>query len=227
MNTGTPDPGSGLFLDDIDGETRPSMMNAWDIGPDEYNYPSDINFTDPTPRNNSLTGSNWVYVNVSVNDTDDYSAFIDWNRSLVGWWSFDSRFNSTLVFDNSTWENNGTVYGATVTSSGKRGDAYEFDGDGDLIESPDSGSLKVIANFTISVWVKKSEDRSWQEVFAKDCIHLNDCAGYGLRADDSGNMIFVLAESSTRYSATSSSSLNVGEWYYIVGRYNGTAGGQY
>ena len=58
------------------------------------------------------------------------SAFIDWNRSLVGYWSFDS-YSSTHVLDNSTYGNDGEFengIGVNDIVPGKYGSALYFDG---------------------------------------------------------------------------------------------------
>jgi len=63
--------------------------------------------TPPTPANNSQTTQNWVQVNVSISDISNTSAFFDWNGSLRGYWSME-YYNSTGVYDNSTYDNFGT-----------------------------------------------------------------------------------------------------------------------
>jgi hypothetical protein len=49
-----------------------------------------IEFVPPTPDDNTNQSQTWIDVNVSITETSDHSAFIDWNYSLVGWWSMDS-----------------------------------------------------------------------------------------------------------------------------------------
>lgn len=115
----------------------------------------DIEFISPTPDDNSNQSTNSVYVNVSSSDDSPHSVILDWNRSLVGWWRFNE---DTLANDSSSWGNDGTVTGATWTSDGKLGGAYEFDGDGDYINvgndiSIDGSNLDVIS---ISLWLKTS-----------------------------------------------------------------------
>ncbi|MCX6747089.1 MAG: LamG domain-containing protein, partial [Candidatus Pacearchaeota archaeon] len=120
-----------------------------------------INFTDPTPDNASSQTATSVYVNVSTSDANEHSAFIDWNRNLVGWWSMDS-YNATGVYDNSTWGNHGNFTGGLGTGnlvSGPRGKALEFDGINDYLNIPDPGSNSSLDfdlgdNITISMWIK-------------------------------------------------------------------------
>ncbi len=115
------------------------------------NTPPFVGFVPPTPANDTRTSNKSVIINVSVNDTEtpgNLSSFIDWNRSLIGWW----RFNETTgqyVNDTSSWGNNGTL-GAnsgsasddpTWISNGKFGYGLTFDGVNDWVSVPDSSSL--------------------------------------------------------------------------------------
>ena len=43
--------------------------------------------------------------------SDNFSAFIDWNRSLVGWWNFEYVDSDGTVYDNSSYGNNGIMNG--------------------------------------------------------------------------------------------------------------------
>ena len=72
-----------------------------------------IDFVGPTPANNAkrATYYNEAYINTTISDaSNNYSAFIDWNRSLVGWWRLEDT-NGTWFYDSSTWGNNGTCTG--------------------------------------------------------------------------------------------------------------------
>lgn len=106
---------------------------------------------------NNITGS-WVYYDplgdspgetrVTFRKTyanypkDDY---------LVSVWEMDRLSNSTFVWDMKGL-NNGTVTNALMTSNGKYGTSYEFDGDNDYITVPYSDTL-VPDTFTLSAWV--------------------------------------------------------------------------
>ena len=64
---------------------------------------SNISLVSPTFENGSYLNSNSIYVNVSTTDTNEHSAFIDFNGSLVGWWKFDEMNSSGDVYDNSSY----------------------------------------------------------------------------------------------------------------------------
>ena len=55
-----------------------------------FAYPS-INFTGSTPANNTFQKVNSIFVNISSNDSSQHYSFVDFDRSLVGWWRFDKE----------------------------------------------------------------------------------------------------------------------------------------
>ena len=107
----------------------------------EYEIPTSPN----TQRNSSYY--NWIYANVTVFDVHNSSAFIDFNRSLVGWWRFE---NNTL--DSSTYGNGGTAYGTPELWTGTRGKAYSFDGVSDYITVLNDDSIETPDELTWSFW---------------------------------------------------------------------------
>jgi lysophospholipase L1-like esterase len=91
-------------------------------------YPT-IGFVSPTPENNTYTDNNYSYINATVSSDSETSGFIDWNNSLVAYWSMD-YYNATGIFDNSSNNNfalfNGNLGTENITT-GKRGNALDFD----------------------------------------------------------------------------------------------------
>jgi hypothetical protein len=79
--------------------------------------PPGIYFVDPTDVNGATVNRNYSYVNVSVVDFKNTSSFIDWNRSLAGYWAMD-WYNSNSVYDNSTYNNLGTFNGGSIYGPG-------------------------------------------------------------------------------------------------------------
>lgn len=78
------------------------------------------------------------------------------------WMTMDSRnASNTLIYDNSTWGNNGTVVGnATYTSAGKRGGAYSFDGASGYVDVGNSSVLIDAGNKTFSLWYNPQSNSS-------------------------------------------------------------------
>ncbi len=129
-----------------------------------------INFTSPTPNNQSTVDSNRLTINVTVSDdrtSTNMSALIDWNKSLVGWWRFEEN-NGTSAVDTSTYGNTGTLTSMNTgldndtksgrTYSGYRGKAMKFDGinAGDYITN--ATNIPILNSFgtggiTVEAWV--------------------------------------------------------------------------
>ncbi len=79
---------------------------------------------------------------------------------LVGHWTFDAKDGSTSskVEDVSGNNNNGTVNGATLTNLGRFKEAYDYDGTSDSINAGNNSSLNVEVEFTLSAWIKTTDD---------------------------------------------------------------------
>src|SRR3989338_5054531 len=108
----------------------------------------------PTTADKTFSSSNSSYLNATITDASNTSAWFDWNKSVKGYWAMDFR-NSTDVFDNSTYSNFGTISGAVANTSGKRGDAFTFDGVNDRININTAvGDLATTTKGTWSAWVK-------------------------------------------------------------------------
>ena len=94
-----------------------------------------------------------------VTTTDEYDIiadeialsfpYADKDANLVSYWRFEDNPNDE------TGTNNGTVTGATYTSLGKFGGAYDFDADNDYISIAADPSLNFGANtdFSVSAWI--------------------------------------------------------------------------
>ncbi len=131
-------------------DERSYIVNVTDVSPN-------INFTNPTPSNGSTQSGNSIYVNVSTSDASDHSTFLDFNRTLMGWWSFDF-YNTTGVYDNSSYNNFGTFQGTSTSNivTGIRGKGMQFNGVNNSISVPDSSLSGFTNGLTVSLWIKSN-----------------------------------------------------------------------
>ena len=140
-----------LYTNDSQGNKNSTSITFWK---DTVN--PNINFTDPTPSNATTQPNTDVFVNVSMSDTSDHSAFIDWDRSLKVWLKMD-EYNASGVFDNSTY-NNFAMFDEMTSSgitAGIRGDALDFDGITDDHLMFMSGLVAdITGNITATAWIK-------------------------------------------------------------------------
>jgi RHS repeat-associated protein len=108
-------------------------------------------------------------------------------EGLVGAWGFDEGSGSS-VEDQSEAGNDGSVSGATWSSSGKFGGALSFDGTDDRVVVPDSASLDLDSEMTLEAWVKPDTVGSnWQTVLLKEWN--DDYLVYGISTEDAGKPI--------------------------------------
>jgi hypothetical protein len=134
---------------------------------------------------------------------------------LVGWWRFDEGSGS-VAGDSSGNGNNGTIYGATWVP-GKYGDALSFDGADDYVQIPSSSSLNIGNAISVEAWINGTafSSNGWNFIVAKQWA-------YELAVWE-GRLAIRLqfANNGDRYYF--GSSLNVGQWYYLVMTYDGSA----
>ncbi|MFA5173930.1 MAG: LamG-like jellyroll fold domain-containing protein [Candidatus Pacearchaeota archaeon] len=125
--------------------------------------PPAINFTYPTPANASKIYADNFVVNVSASDVgkgdNNISTFIDFNRSLVGWWRMDD-VNGNIVYDNSNYGNDLSVRNGAYQTNGFLGNGFGFDGVDDVLvnNSKINGLAIGGGNATISVYAKINQD---------------------------------------------------------------------
>jgi len=194
-----------------------------------------VTFVNPTPSNNTLRviGSSGITVNVTSSDdgsNGNHSVFIDWNRTLVGWWSFDSTNGTTLVYDNSTYANNGTMNGDPQITEGYFGKGLDFDGDGDYIQIDDTsvGAMGT-QDFSISFWIRHSVlPVGWYDTIISpgngdSAPKWEENWVVGKHGDSEpqskqNNMFFSIGKGTDNgyYTTTSSTKINDSNWHHIV-----------
>ena len=193
--------------------------------------PLTITWESPTPANATATSNDWVYLNTTITDASNTSAFFDWNYSLVGYWAMD-WYNSTGVFDNSSYNNFGTFYGGLGTdniTTGKYGKALSFDGSNDYISVPPSTSLNITNAITLEAWIKadnwapsdydspfitKANGTDWGVWNLVHKVNDNQTGKTGFR--------FEIVISGTRYKIWSTTQGQTNQWYHLVGTFDGT-----
>jgi hypothetical protein len=165
----------------------------------------DINFTNPTPVNDTTQDNTDIYVNLSTSDTNDHYSFVDFDNDLLLWMRMDEIDSSGDPYDNSSYGNNGTAQDDAVqTGAGKMGRAFSFDGDGDYIDvgDPSDGSLDFgDNNFSVSAWFKSDDDSAENSIITKGgTSYVN--AGYRIRLETSGAVSAYISNGTDRQICT-------------------------
>jgi len=190
-----------------------------------------ITFTNPTPANGATITQNNAYINTTISDFS--TAFIEWNRSLIGWWRFngESGENSTFFRDWSSWGNNGACSGVNCPSftSGKFGNALDFDGSNDYVTVPNSAILNP-SNITLEVWFNaNSGGLEGQKPLIQKPYTIRAAPYYQYMlslADTIGSPkaaeFYLTINGVLRYVEIKNLSYNYGQWHYLAGTYDGS-----
>jgi len=133
----------------------------------------------------------------------------------------------TTALDASGQGNNGTLNGASWSSSGKYGGALSFDGVNDWLTVADANSLDLTTGMTLEAWVYPTALNSWETTLLKEAG--NELA-YSLYADNNGNdtggprrPAGYIRQGSNSYNAAGSSQLPLNTWTHLAATYDGAA----
>jgi len=186
----------------------------------------------PTPPDGNITENNWVYLNTTIIDDNETSAFFDWNYSLLAYWNFEhiSTVDGT-VYDNSTYGYDGTLYNhaTNTTVTGKFGDALAFDGVDDYIKIEDV-MVTNPSELTIAAWIKK-EDRGsgTYEVALHQASNSNiGTSSYFIGVESNDNLLATIGANSGAPSTweagriTPNTPAVYGQWYHLAAVWDGS-----
>ena len=187
----------------------------------------------PTPGDGESINRNWACLNTTITDSTDTSAFFDWDKSLVGYWPMDF-YNDAGVFDNSSYDNlgifTGTSFGENNITTGKFGQALDFDGSDDHL---DVGTFDVSGDeLTIEAWFKPDDfsggPNDDPRIIAKGSDATEDNIYWSLGMDNqdatTARLRFRLKTGGTTTTFTTNTiTVNTAEgWIHAVAVYNGS-----
>ncbi|MFA5141800.1 MAG: LamG domain-containing protein [Candidatus Woesearchaeota archaeon] len=217
---------------DVAGNENSTGIRILTIGAADT-IPPTLSFASPT-SNNGTSNATSTQVNISIAESQLSQFIWNWNNtnytmyndSLVLMMNFDSISslgeNTTKAVDVSKYGNNGTIIGATYSSSGKHNGAYSFDGN-DYVNITDSSNLRP-AYFTIQSWIKiASTPTSYHPVVEKYYgSAANRYSSYYLAVGSTETGIWIGTTDNSWNKAVMSGYPSVGVWHHLVGTYNGT-----
>jgi len=147
-----------------------------------------INFTDPTPSDES-TVSEIATINVSIAESSLNSVIYNWNGTNFSF--YDNNLilmmdmnDYTTMDDTSKYGNDGTCsFCPTLNSSGKYGESYNFNGSSyiNISDAP----FNFTGNFTLSSWFNTNAIGATQQILCKA-----QSGGYYLLVDAGGYVVF-------------------------------------
>lgn len=141
--------------------------------------------------------------------------------SLLLYYSFDN--GEVIDFSGNNFD--GTVFEAVPTTdrNGNTNSAYQLDGINDYIDLPNDAKLKPELPISFAMWVKFDQlDQTLSEVFTTDFVD-NNYTGVWVCLSNSGTIAIAYGDNTGNTSSTNrrtkigTTSLNVGEWYHVVG----------
>jgi hypothetical protein len=145
-------------------------------------------------------------------------------NGLVAYYPFNGNAN-----DESTNGNNGTVYGATLTTDrfGKANSAYSFDGLTDYISIPDAPSLDPATAISVSAWIKVAKSSTSCGIVSKFGADNSMIGQWVLKQGVLGGIqglsgYVVNASQAAHGEAFSPGQLIDGVWHQLMMTYNGS-----
>lgn len=184
-------------------------------------------FSSPSSGLNYVTnGSNWGTGNFYNATTS--TIFSNGLNVTLGWKppNLDKGMNLYLSLntsnatqpDSSEQGNSGTVSGATFTTNGIIGGAYDFNGNrGSNISV--NASFDSYSNLTIMAWIKKNSIQNDYILMLESGVNYK----FGLKVNTAGTVSFEATNiTNANRLATSTSIIQTGSWFHIVGTKNTT-----
>jgi len=113
---------------------------------------------------------------------------------------------------------NGTVTGATYTP-GVYGDAFSFDGSGDIVVVPASTELEP-PEFSVALWVKAELENHIRVLI--DTTHGAGQAGWALQINQANNISFAHGNGSTFPEIVLAAGLSDGEFHHLAATFDGS-----
>lgn len=147
--------------------------------------------------------------------------------NLVSEQKLDGNANDSWGTNNGTWY--GSEEGSNLTANWRpkseciSNQCLHFDGTDDFINIPDSTSLTLGNEITISIWVKLisiPDHTSNQHRIIDKFTYPN--SGYYFYLYESNKCLYFNTYDGTAHQANNSQPLSIGNWYYIVATSDGT-----
>jgi len=145
------------------------------------------------------------------------------NLGLVGYWTFDGKDITDKVYDRSGQNNNGYFIGSATSSAkvvGKIGQALNFKRNTNYVLVPNSPSLVMTQNLTISLWIKPrvlgDQSSHYVDYFVEKGYYDHDNYSFYNSGSD-GKMAFEFEDSLGSYRSVkeSTGSLRTNVWQQI------------
>ncbi len=141
-----------------------------------------------------------------------------WNANYMGVWHLSESSGNAL--DSTSYGEDGAISGAvTRSSTGQIDGAYEFGTDGTVnLGDPNDGHFDFgTGSFTVSIWINVDSSTGITQLPLYKGASSTSDKGYCFSIDPGGNNLAYHAADGDENSVSSSASIDLDEWMYIVG----------
>ncbi len=161
--------------------------------------------------------SNQVYsIGLGSNHKQDGTSI--WNRTLTQAEITQLYSGAEYPYVPSTNDalgtNNGTAMGGLTYTTGKIGQAFQFNGTNAYVELPDN-SLNFTGDFSASVWVYLPTNSS-SNIGIFGNYNFATGTGWGISSNSTGNLYVRIGNTGGNYSASATSKVTINAWTHLV-----------
>jgi hypothetical protein len=193
------------------------------IGSEKTSAPYSINWNSATVANgvHTLTAvardttGNQAQASVSITVSNTTQA----PTGLVAAYGFNEA-SGTQVADASGYGNNGTMSGATRSTSGHSGGALSFNGSSSFVSVPDSNSLDLTTGMTLEVWVRPTSGSGWRSVILKESP---GNLAYALYSANNASRPGGWINNPTEHSVLGTAAVPLNAWTHLAVTYDGSS----
>ncbi len=209
------------FLDQDDQTLLAHQIESWDEAGNSFVW-----VHVPQIDRSSNQDFIWMYYgNDSIGDAQNPAGV--WNANYMGVWHLDEDVTdeaSGAIHPDSTTNANQGYQNGNQDFPGQIATAQDFDGN-DHIRVPDSGSLDITGPITVEAWVTFDSlpAADYQHIGAKYDIG-NNRRSYDLYVRGDQPRFVISDDGDNRQAVWSGTDIVTGNWYYLVGTWNGTSG---
>lgn len=218
-----------------DNNTCDTTSNWNDTGTTRCTYACSLtlNFTDPTPANETAQFQNWTEINISINGSIYALDTFKFNWNTINYTIYDDslvlgmNFNNnpatgdttTNVSDFSIYNNFGTKKGVgepAWNTSGKYGSALTFDGVDDYVDCGNDSSLNIVDDITIEMWIYPRSTLTWQQILGKGQAPLPKDVNYDIWQTSTNKIRFSWGGDGVSSDSLDSAIITMNQWHHIV-----------
>ncbi len=137
---------------------------------------------------------------------------------LVSWWRGQDNAQDSIG------GNHGTLMGASF-ATGMVGQAFSFDGGGDYVHISPSAGLDITGAITMAAWIRTNASTDGVIMIKGDPGCMIGSCSYGMWVDlDDSVGITLYGDDGVESFKSDASIISSGQWYHIVGVWDGTTG---